>query len=289
MAHNNTPFTLRSILEKEKLNGTNYADLIRNLRIVLRNEKKEYILDTPLIDKLVESDIKKEIYSSQVLAVHNKPNFKKGNSWKKKGKAKVMNSKPNRTPKDRFVAENECFHCHEFGHRKMNCKVYLAAKKSRKGTFVIHITDIFLADSYVNSWVFDTGSVAHICNSMQGLIRSRSVERGEVDFRVGNNARVAALAVGTMQLHLPSGFILELNNCYFVPSLSRNIISPSCLMKDGYSFASENNGCSISKDGMFVAFASIVNGLFILNLDDAPICNITAKRPRLNELSPTYL
>jgi hypothetical protein len=46
------------------------------------------------------------------------------------------------------------------------------------------------------------------------MIRIRSVERGEVDFRVGNNARVAALTVGTMQLHLSSGFIMELNNCY---------------------------------------------------------------------------
>ena len=91
---------------------------------------------------------------------------------------------------------------------------------------VVHITEIFLADSYVNSWVFDTRLVAHICNSMQGMIKSRSIERGEVDFRVGNNARVAALAVGTMQLHLPSGFVLELNNCYFVPSLSRNIVCP---------------------------------------------------------------
>jgi hypothetical protein len=50
-------------------------------------------------------------------------------------------------------------------------------------------------------------------------------------------------------------------------------------MKDGYSFASENNGCVISKNVMFVAFASIINGLFILNLDDAPICNTSAKRP----------
>ena len=92
-----------------------------------------------------------------------------------------------------------------------------------------------------------------------------------------------------MQLHLPSGFILELNNCYFVPSLSQNIVSPSCLMKDAYSFKSEDNSCVISKNGMFVASASIVNGLFILNLDDAPVCNINAKRPRLNELSPTYM
>jgi len=83
-------------------------------------------------------------------------------------------------------------------------------------TLVIYVTDIFLANSYINSWVFDTGSVAHICNTMQGMIRCRSVEKGEVDFCVGNNARVAALNVGTMQLHLPSGFILELNNCYFV-------------------------------------------------------------------------
>jgi hypothetical protein len=121
------------------------------------------------------------------------------------------------------------------------------------------------------------------------MIRSRSVKKGKVDFHMGNNARVAALNVGMMQLHLPSGFIMELNICYFVPSLSQNIMSPSCLMKDGYSFASEDNGCVISKNGMFVASASIVSGLFILNLDDAPVYNISAKRPWLNELSPTYM
>ena len=101
--------------------------------------------------------------------------------------------------------------------------------------------------------------------------------------------RVAALAIGTMQLHLPSGFVLELNNCYFVPSLSRNNVSPSCLMMDGYSFASENNGCVISKNNMFVTLASIKNGLFILNLDDSPVYNISAKRTRLNDLNPTYM
>jgi hypothetical protein len=71
--------------------------------------------------------------------------------------------------------------------------------------------------------------------------------------------------------------------------MSRNILSHSCLMKDGYSFTSENNGGAISKNGMFVAFASIMNGLFILNLDDAPVYNISAKRPWPNYLSPTYM
>ena len=49
MVRNNTlSFSLRSVLEKDKLNGTNYADWIRNLRIVLRAEKKKDVLDTPL-------------------------------------------------------------------------------------------------------------------------------------------------------------------------------------------------------------------------------------------------
>ena len=40
-------FNLRSILEREKLNGTNFIDWFRNLRIVLKQEKKEYILEGP--------------------------------------------------------------------------------------------------------------------------------------------------------------------------------------------------------------------------------------------------
>ena len=66
-------------------------------------------------------------------------------------------------------------------------------------------------------------------------------------------------------------------------------MSPSCLMKDVYSFANENNGCVISKNNMFVTLMSIKNELFILNLDDSPVCNISAKRPRLNDLNPTYM
>jgi hypothetical protein len=46
---------LRSILEKDKLNGTNYTDWVRNLRIVLRAERKEHVLDTPIPDEPAEN------------------------------------------------------------------------------------------------------------------------------------------------------------------------------------------------------------------------------------------
>ncbi|KAJ8768917.1 hypothetical protein K2173_023912 [Erythroxylum novogranatense] len=42
-----TNLTLRSILDANKLTGHNYSDWLRNLRIVLRQEKKLYVLDTP--------------------------------------------------------------------------------------------------------------------------------------------------------------------------------------------------------------------------------------------------
>ena len=49
MASNNTStFTLRSVLEKEKLNGTNFLDWSRKLRIVLKQERKMYVLDNEI-------------------------------------------------------------------------------------------------------------------------------------------------------------------------------------------------------------------------------------------------
>jgi hypothetical protein len=69
---------------------------------------------------------------------------------------------------------------------------------------------------------------------VQGLKRSRKLAKGEVDLRVGNGAKVAALAVGTYVLTLPSGLIIQLENYYYVPTISRNIISVSCLDKFGF-------------------------------------------------------
>ena len=124
---------------------------------------------------------------------------------------------------------------------------------------------------------------------MQGLSRTRNVARGEVDIRIGNKARVAALAVGTMQLNLPSGFVMELDNCYYVPALSRNIISASCLMRQGYEFSIKDNGCSIYLNNMFHGFAPVVNGLFILDLEGESVYNINVKRHKPNEINPTYI
>ena len=57
---------------------------------------------------------------------------------------------------------------------------------------------------------------------------------------VGNGSKVDVIALGMLPLHLPLGLVLDMNNRYMVPALSMNVISGSCLVRDGYSFKSEN-------------------------------------------------
>ncbi|KAK8685903.1 hypothetical protein V6N13_124935 [Hibiscus sabdariffa] len=47
----NNTISLRSLLEKEKLNGINFLDWFQNLRIVLKQERKEYVIEEPVPDE----------------------------------------------------------------------------------------------------------------------------------------------------------------------------------------------------------------------------------------------
>ncbi|PKH89670.1 hypothetical protein CRG98_049885 [Punica granatum] len=51
------------------------------------------------------------------------------------------------------------------------------------------------------------------------LRNNRSLAKGEVDLRVENGVRVAALAVGTYHLSLPTRLELDLDDCYYVPTV----------------------------------------------------------------------
>ena len=75
--------------------------------------------------------------------------------------------------------------------------------------------------------------------------------KGEVDLIVGNGARVAALEIEDFELTLPSGLVILLKNCYYVPAVSRNIISVSCLDMNGFVFIIKNNVISIHCEDMF--------------------------------------
>jgi hypothetical protein len=111
----------------------------------------------------------------------------------------------------------------------------LEEQKKKKGSetsaSAINVIEINITVSSSDSWVFGTRSMIHTCNSLQGLSLTRRFAKGELDVHVGNGAKVAAIAVGTFHLRLPSRLVLELNYCYCIPILCKNIISSLCLGK----------------------------------------------------------
>ncbi|KAK8538861.1 hypothetical protein V6N12_034568 [Hibiscus sabdariffa] len=144
-------------------------------------------------------------------------------------------------PKGGIIKEGKCFHCDKPRHWKRNCPVYLEDVKKAKavGASVsgIYVIDVNMSTS---TSVLDTGFGSHTCTSVEGLHMRRNLAKRDIDLRVGNGARVVGLAVGTHVLSLPSGLVLNLENCYFVPSLTKNIIFVPCLDKIGF----EWNGVS---------------------------------------------
>ncbi|KAJ9552789.1 hypothetical protein OSB04_016834 [Centaurea solstitialis] len=87
---------------------------------------------------------------------------------------------------------------------------------------------IFMIDCIITSyesWVIDTGSSNHICNHLQGFTRRETLRKDRTNLRVGEGTPLIAEAVGSYCLTLPSGLVLQLENCYYVPKMIKNVIN----------------------------------------------------------------
>jgi hypothetical protein len=87
-----------------------------------------------------------------------------------------------------------------------------------------------------STWWIDSGATIHIANSLYGFHTRQTLRRGERSIRVTNGVEAEVEAIGELPFELNNGFILRLNNVLYVPSLSRNLISVSCLDDDGFDF-----------------------------------------------------
>ncbi|KAL8127555.1 hypothetical protein AgCh_014458 [Apium graveolens] len=291
MAINSNNFFVTSFLEKVKLTVINFLDWQRNLRIVLKQERKLYVIDIPrpaplpegascaqynVYQKHIDDDTDVQCLmlatmSAELQKQHENMNsydmiehlkrmfegqarqerfdtFKSLHAYKNPTKLLVMLKTAETNvqkaspapmimalkPKGGVPKVGDCHYCKKPGHWKMNYHIYMEDLKKKKvvvsaSNLGIYVIEVNLSTS--TSWVFDTGCGSHICLSVQELQGSRTLAKGEVDLRVGNRAKVAALAVGTYRLSLPTGLVLELDNCFYMPAISKNIISVSCLDK----------------------------------------------------------
>ena len=58
---------------------------------------------------------------------------------------------------------------------------------------------------------------------------------------------------------------------------------------DGYEIVIKNKHCSIYYNDIFYAHCLLVNGLYVLDLEDESIYNINANRAQPNDLNSTFI
>ena len=81
---------------------------------------------------------------------------------------------------------------------------------------------------------------------------------------MGNATKVAAVVVGDYYLNFCRDRYLLLKDCLYVPSIRRNLISVSSLVKDGYSVLF-NDYVIINLNKSFICYSTLVDNLYIIN------------------------
>ena len=186
----------------------------------------------------------------------------------------------------------KCYFCRGYGHLQKNCPKRRAwfEKKGKLLAYVCFESNMTQVPS--NTWWIDSGSTIHVSNSMQGYLSIQNMKENEHFIVLGNGTQVPVVGVGTLRLSLESGHCLDLFDTFYVPTISRNLISMSRLDYDGYALYFKHKGFRLLRNDSFVGSGVLSEGLyrFNLNKDFAKTLltlhhDVGTKRSRVNENS----
>jgi uncharacterized protein YuzB (UPF0349 family) len=161
---------------------------------------------------------------------------------------------------------DQCKWCKKRGQYQKNCIEFLKHLNKQGEDHVTFIDEPLFLSYSKSTWWIDSGATIHVANSLQGFHMRRTLPRGERNIRVANS--VEAEAIRELPLELNNGFILHLHNVLYIPSLSRNLISISCLDDDGYDCQFGNKQCLILFDSKVVGLAFRQDKLYMLPMHE---------------------
>ncbi|GJZ55140.1 hypothetical protein Tco_0610333 [Tanacetum coccineum] len=191
------------ILDKEKFNGSNFLDWYRNLRIVLRNEKKVAEQQGVACLMLAEQELFETV---KAFHAYKQEEGQSVSTYMLKMKAYLDQMERLGYPIPLVLGT---------GHWKRNCPLYLAQLKKNKasmsGTSGIFTIELFSFPKS-NSWIYDIGCGTNICNTIQGLRGYQKLNKGDLDLYVSNGNSAVVEAIGSFDLILLSEIILVLDN-----------------------------------------------------------------------------
>ncbi|GJX32850.1 zinc finger, CCHC-type containing protein [Tanacetum coccineum] len=291
-AQNTNNTTIRSILLAEKLTSSNFTNWYRNLRIVLRYEKKIKFVEQPTgpaldpetanpnsIDKYYETiNLEQEVAClmlsrgrsvSKLLSLKNEELL--GHTGTQTSMIcfawSLILSSLNKDD-DQFVQN---YNMHNTGKRIV--KLYDMLKLHKKAEL----------KKRKNASITSTS----------GLRGSRKLKHGALSLYVGNGMRATVEAIGGLDLVLPSGLIIVLHKCHFAPTITWGIVSISRLVNNGYIHTFTNYGIYVSKDNVFYFNVIPRDGIYEIDMHNlypnvSSMFNVSNKRAK-HSLDSSYL
>ena len=136
----------------------------------------------------------------------------------KKRKSKDAAVQPPIKKKQSTQVNEPCFFCKKEGHMKKNCTSYHAWRAKKGTNFALVCSEVNLTSVPTHTWWLDSGATTNISVTMQGCLNCRKPSDAERFIYVGNGKSVEVEAIGTFRLLLKTGYYLDLNETYIVPS-----------------------------------------------------------------------
>ncbi|KAM1502254.1 hypothetical protein ACFXTO_027626 [Malus domestica] len=234
-----------------------------------------------------EQHIRQEIFEKKVNMVTDHHN----NTARQDNNKGASNHSKLGVNKGYKAVKGKCFFCKKPGHMKRHCQKYKKWLDSGKGkgNVMIFKGEVLVCFETNNveyardSWWLDSGASIHVTNSLQGYISKIVPRRDEVSVIVGNGGRAVVEFIGTVRIKLESGFSLDLENVCYVPSIRRNLVSVSQLVKKDFVFSINNSGFSIHKDSQIIGDGLHIGGMFRLNCKESGHVALLIGQKRLNQ------
>ena len=168
-----------------------------------------------------------------------------------------------------------CFTCGELGHFSKECSERAYHKGKNKNVNLMTTSNA--DDGYGNlptvlsvfqspSWWVDTGANIHVCADISMFSSYQGLQG--VSVLMGNGSHASVRGVGMVDLKFTSRKIVQLRNVQHVPTIRKNLVSVSLLLRDGFKVVLESNKVVMSKHGQFIGKGYDCRGLFHLSLVD---------------------
>ncbi|KAL2252641.1 UNVERIFIED_CONTAM: Retrovirus-related Pol polyprotein from transposon TNT 1-94 [Sesamum indicum] len=271
-------FLVMSIVDKFPKSWENFG-------MTLKHQKGRLSLDDLMIAISIEEEHRNQMHKMPVehqpranLIVGKQKVNKINTNSKAINKSKISK---NKKPK----ANKPCWNCGQVGHWAKLCP----NKKAKTGQAVVNMvvggssgaSTSGATDGYVSvqpelltiyepyDWLIDTGANVHVCADKSLFVSYQAISGRTVS--MGNSSTAEVLGIGSVDLKFPSGRILSLKRVHHVPTVRRNIISGSVIVREGYELVFKFNKVVIQQFGIFVGKGYLDDGLFKVRVDNNKI------------------